>query len=108
MRLATPATIRYARRAGSALSGAGCGGPVPHRDPEKSKEAIRKWRAANRERIREAGQKWRAANLDKARQMARAYREANLEQVRARQRKYAAAKRARAKERGGTPGSEPS
>ena len=52
---------------------------MPHKDPEKRKEAIRKWRAANREKIR------------------------------VQQREYRAAKRARAKERGdpGETGSGP-
>jgi hypothetical protein len=59
---------------------------VPHRAPEKRKEIIRKWRAANREKIRETSQKWRAANPDKVRQSTRAYREANREKVRAQQR----------------------
>jgi hypothetical protein len=59
---------------------------------------MRKWRAANREKLRQASQKWRNANLDKARQSTRAYRD--REKVRARQRKCDAAKRARAKEGG--------
>jgi hypothetical protein len=75
-------------------------GSVPHKDPEKRREGIRKWRAANREKIREANLKWRTANPDKARQASRAYREANLELIRSRQRQHQAAKRARAKERG--------
>jgi hypothetical protein len=74
---------------------------MPHKDPEKRREGIRKWPAANPEKIREANLKWRTANPDKARQASRAYREANLEEVRARQRQYQAAKRARAKKRGG-------
>jgi len=74
-------------------------GSVPHKDPVKRREFMRKWRAANREKLRQASQKWRNANLDKARQSTRAYREANREKVRARQRKYDAAKRARAKVR---------
>jgi hypothetical protein len=88
-----PTLIRYARWAGLR-------GSVPYKDPEKRREGIRKWRAANRERIRETSLKWRTANPDKIRQSARAYRETNREKVRAQQRKYAAAKRARAKERG--------
>jgi hypothetical protein len=72
-------------------------GSVPHKDPQKRREFMRKWRAANREKLRQASQKWRTANLDKARQSTRACREANPEKVRAQQRKYDAAKRARAK-----------
>jgi hypothetical protein len=73
-------------------------GSVPYKDPEKRRECVRRWRAANREKAREAGQRWRAANREKSRQMSRKYREAHLENVRARERQYQAAKRARAKE----------
>jgi hypothetical protein len=34
---------------------------VPHKDPEKRREFIRKWRAATREKVREAYLKWRTA-----------------------------------------------
>ena len=77
-------------------------GSVPYKDPEKRRESVRKWRAANREKTREANRKWRLANLEKSRQVSHAYRQANLERVRAYQRKYRAAKRARAKEGGGS------
>jgi hypothetical protein len=77
-------------------------GSVPHKDPEKRREFIRKWRAANPEKVREANRKWRTTNLDQVRQTNRAYREANLEKVRSYQRQHQAKKRARAKERVGT------
>jgi hypothetical protein len=76
-------------------------GSVPYKDPEKRREGLRKWRAANPVKAREANQKWRNANRDKTRQMSRKYREANLEKVRTRERQYQATKRARAK--GGDP-----
>jgi hypothetical protein len=40
---------------------------------------VRKWRAANPEKVREANLKWRTGNRDKARLASRKYREANLE-----------------------------
>ncbi len=73
-------------------------GIVPYKDPEKRRAGIRKWRAANREKVREVDRKWRTANLDQVRQKNRARREANREKVRAQQRKYQTAKRAKAKE----------
>jgi hypothetical protein len=75
-------------------------GLMPFKDPEKRREFMRKWRAANREKLRAASQKWRTANLDQVRETNRAWREANREKVRAKQRKYEAAKRAMANERG--------
>jgi hypothetical protein len=54
-------------------------GIVPHEDPEKRRESVRKWRAANPEKVREANLKWRTGNRDKARLASRKYREANLE-----------------------------
>jgi hypothetical protein len=77
-------------------------GIVPYRDPEKRREFMRKWRAANRDKLRKASLKWRTANLDKVRETNRVYREANREKVRGYQRKHQAKKRARAKERVGT------
>jgi hypothetical protein len=41
---------------------------VPYRDPEKRREFMRKWRAANRDKLRKASLKWRTANLDKVRE----------------------------------------
>jgi hypothetical protein len=41
---------------------------VPYTDPEKRREFMNEWRAANREKLRQASQKWRNANLEKARQ----------------------------------------
>jgi hypothetical protein len=41
-------------------------GIVPQEDPEKRRESVRKWRAANPEKVREANLKWRTANRDKA------------------------------------------
>src|SRR5271154_2157839 len=79
---------------------AGPWGSVTHKAPLKRRKSMRKWRAANREKLRQSSQKWRNANLEKARQSTRAYRDANREKVRTLQRKYDAAKRARAKERG--------
>jgi hypothetical protein len=52
---------------------------MPYKDPEKRREGLRKWRAANREKAREANRKWRLANPDKSRRATRAYREANRE-----------------------------
>src|SRR5580692_9590798 len=42
-------------------------GYVPYKDPEKRRECVRRWRAANREKAREAAQRWRVANRDKSR-----------------------------------------
>jgi hypothetical protein len=42
-------------------------GIVPYRVPEKRREFMRKWRAANGDKLRKASQKWRTANLDKVR-----------------------------------------
>jgi hypothetical protein len=73
-------------------------GLMPFKDQEKRREFMRKWRAANRERLRTASQKWRTANLEKVWETNRAYREANREKVRANQRKHQAKKQAMAKE----------
>jgi hypothetical protein len=55
---------------------------MPYRDPEKQREADRRWRAANPEKAREANRKWREANPEKAREANRRWREANPEKCR--------------------------
>jgi len=40
---------------------------VPYKDPEKQREADRRWREANPEKSREQSRRWREANLEKAR-----------------------------------------
>ena len=56
-----------------------------------SREASRKWRAANPEKAKEAGKKWRAANPEKIREYQRKYRAANPEKIKETQRKWRAA-----------------
>ena len=63
-------------------------------NPEKIKEANRKNEAANPERVREAKEKWRAANREKAREASRKWEAENREKVRETKRKYAAYRRA--------------
>ena len=62
---------------------------MPYKDPEKQREADRRWREANLEKAREANRRWREANPEKARR----WREANLEKARAREAAYRAANR---------------
>ncbi len=81
---------------------------MPHKDPEKQREADRKWRAANPEKAREANRRWRERNPEMAREATRRWheanpgrgreqscrwREANLEKARAREAAYRAANR---------------
>ena len=66
---------------------------MPYKDPEKQREANRKWREANPEKAREANRRWREANPEKSREQSRRWREANLEKARAREAVYRAANR---------------
>jgi hypothetical protein len=69
---------------------------VPYKDPEKQREADRRWREANPEKSREQSRRWREANLEKARAREAAYRAANREA----RRTYMADYRASQKEAG--------
>jgi len=81
---------------------------MPYKDPEKQREADRRWREANPEKVREANRRWREANPEKQREatrrwheanpeygrkQSRRWREANLEKARAREAAYRAANR---------------
>ena len=66
---------------------------MPYKDPEKQREADRRWRAANLEKAREANRRWREAaaratrrwheaNPEYGRKQNRRWREANLERAR--------------------------
>jgi hypothetical protein len=44
---------------------------MPYKDPEKQREADRRWRAANLEKAREANRRWRKANPEKQREAIR-------------------------------------
>ena len=81
---------------------------MPYKDPEKQREADRRWREANPEKAREANRRWREANPEKqreairrwhdanpekGREQIRRWREANLEKARAREAAYRAANR---------------
>jgi hypothetical protein len=81
---------------------------MPYKDPEKQRDADRRWRAANLEKVREANRGWREANPEKQREatrrwheanpeygrkQSRRWREANLEKARAREAAYRAANR---------------
>jgi hypothetical protein len=81
---------------------------MPYKDPEKQREADRRWREANPEKAREAHRRWREANPDKQREATRRWHEANpeygrwqsrnwrganLEKARAREAAYRAANR---------------
>jgi hypothetical protein len=65
----------------------------PYKDPEKQREADRRWRAANPEKACEANRRWREANPQKGREQSRRRREANLEKARTREAAYTAANR---------------
>ena len=64
---------------------------MPYKDPEKQREANRKWNAANAEKERERKRKWKAANPEKVREANRKYEAANPERIREAKRKYEAA-----------------
>ena len=81
---------------------------MPYKDPEKQREADRRWREANPEKVREANRRWREANPEKQREatrrwheanpeygrkQSRRWREANLEKARVREVAYRAANR---------------
>ena len=40
---------------------------MPYKNPEKQREADRRWREANPEKVRETSCRWREANLETAR-----------------------------------------
>ena len=73
---------------------------MPYKDPEKQREADRRWRAANLEKVREANRRWREANPEKARGANRRWREANPEKGRGQSRRWREAnlEKARARE----------
>ena len=60
-------------------------------NPEKEREALRRWRAANPEKRREASRRWRAANPEKRREASRRWRAANPEKEREAWRRWRAA-----------------
>ena len=62
-----------------------------HTCKQCDRERLRKWRAANPEKMRERTRKWRAANPEKAREYDRKRRAANPEKMRERFRKWYAA-----------------
>jgi hypothetical protein len=53
---------------------------MPYKDPEKQREADRRWREANPEKAREVNRRWRAANPEKQREATRRWHEATAEQ----------------------------
>ena len=55
---------------------------MPYKDPEKQREADRRWREANPEKAREVNRRWRAANPEKQREATRRWHEANPEKGR--------------------------
>ena len=59
-------------------------------NPEKAKESQRKYRAANPEKAKESQRKWRAANPEKAKESQRKYRAANPEKNKEASRKWRA------------------
>ncbi len=67
-------------------------------NPEKSKEAHRKYCAANREKVRKTCHKWRVANPEKVSKGMRKYRAANREKFREASRKYREANPEKTKE----------
>ena len=71
---------------------------MPYKDPEKQREANRKWNAANAEKERERKRKWKAANPERIREAKRKYEAANPEKVREAKEKWRAANREQARE----------
>jgi hypothetical protein len=53
---------------------------MPYKDPEKQREADRRWREANPEKQREATRRWHEAT-EKGREQIRRWREANSEKA---------------------------
>jgi hypothetical protein len=47
---------------------------MPYKDPEKQRDADRRWRKANPEKVREASRRWRTANPEKQREATEAVR----------------------------------
>jgi hypothetical protein len=66
---------------------------MPYKDPDKQREADRRWREANPEKQREATRRWHEANPEWGRKHSRRWRGANLEKARAREAAYRAANR---------------
>ena len=50
---------------------------MPYKDPEKQREADRRWRETNPEKAREARRRWREANPEKQREATRRWHEAS-------------------------------
>jgi len=71
---------------------------MPYKDPEKQREANRKWNAVNLEKERERKRKWAAANAEKIKEANRKYEAANPEKVRETKEKWRAANREKARE----------
>jgi len=54
---------------------------MAYKDPEKHREAVRKWNAAHPEKMRENCRRWRAANLENARERVRKYQTEHREEI---------------------------
>ena len=70
---------------------------MPYKDPEKQREADRRWREANPEKVREAHRRWREANPEKQREATRRWHEANPEKGREQIRRWREANLERAR-----------
>jgi hypothetical protein len=64
---------------------------MPYRDPEKAREASRRWRAAHLEAVRQHDRERYAADPEKKNELVRRYRQANPEKRRERERRWRAA-----------------
>jgi hypothetical protein len=71
---------------------------MPYKDPEKQREADRRWRVANTEKTREANRRWREANPEKQREATRRWHEANPEKGREQSRRWREANLEKARE----------
>ena len=72
---------------------------MPYKDPEKAREQMRRYRAANREQIQQKTREWRAANPERRADYDRRYAESDPERIRKmrreQRRRYVAANRER-------------
>src|SRR3984957_3049773 len=74
---------------------------MPYKNPEKQREADRRWREANPEKVRETSRKWREASPERQREATRRWHEANPEKGREQSRRWREANLERARARRG-------